>query len=116
MHARVTQWRVLPGKLSEFTDAVKGILPAVRSEAGFCGLVVLRTAEDPAPQATVISLWDSLEHLKASETNIWSITSGPYTGLVGNFFYEALRRVLAYCEEFPKIREHEVLTSELTSD
>jgi len=50
----------------------------------------------------VLSLWDSLDDLKASEKNL--------------FLYQAIARVLSYCEGFPAIREHEVLVSEFAAD
>lgn len=98
MHARVTQFRILPGKLNDFRAAAESLRPLLHKQAGFRALVVLRTGEGPQPEATVVSVWDSFEHLKGSEKNL--------------FLYQAISRVLAFCEGFPIIREHEVLVSE----
>jgi heme-degrading monooxygenase HmoA len=102
MHARVTQVRIRPGKLDEFTAAVGSVLPLTRQQEGFRALFVLRNAESGAQEASVISLWDSLDHLKNSEKNL--------------FLYQALARLLTFCEGFPIIREQEVLISEFAAD
>lgn len=98
MHARVTQFRILPDKLEDFRSASNSILPVIRKQAGFRALVVLRTGEAAAPEAIVVSVWDSLDALRASEKNL--------------FLYQAISRVLGYCEGFPLIKEHEVIVSE----
>ena len=102
MHARVTQVRILPGKLEDFVHAVHSILPLARQQAGFRALVVLRTAQAPVAEAMSVAVWDSLADLKASEKNL--------------FFYQALSRVLTLCEGFPRISEYEVLVSEFAAD
>lgn len=96
MHARVTQFRILPGKLDDFRAAVQSLIPLLNRQSGFRNLIVLRTTDGPAPEATVISVWNSLSDLKASEKNL--------------FLYQAISRVLEFCEGFPLIREHEVIT------
>ena len=102
MHARVTQARILPGKLKEFTGAVESMVPTARKQKGIRAVVVLKTkAQDPA-EVTIISLWDNFDDLKASEKNM--------------YFYQALSRVLTFCEGFPAVREHEVLISEFAVD
>lgn len=98
MHARVTQFRILPGKQEDFRAAVDSLIPLLRKQVGFRALLVLRTSEGPVPEATVVSIWNSLEDLKGSEKNL--------------FLYQALSRVLAFCEGFPIIREHQVMASE----
>lgn len=102
MHARVSQLRILPGKLEELTGAIQSVIPLSRKQAGFRALVVLRGGSDALPEATVISVWDSLEDLKASEKNL--------------YLYQAIARVLSFCESFPAIREQEVLVSEFAAD
>jgi len=102
MHARVTQVRIRPGKLDEFKGAIDSMLPLARQQEGFRALVVLRSAERGTQEASVISLWDSLDHLKNSEKNL--------------FLYQALARLLTFCEGFPVIREQEVLISEFAAD
>jgi heme-degrading monooxygenase HmoA len=102
MHARVTHFHVLPGKLKEFQAAVDSVIPMIRKQTGFRALVVLHSAQGAKPEATVFSLWDSIGDLKASEKNL--------------FLYRALSRVLSYCDGFPAIREQEVLVSEFAAD
>lgn len=102
MYARAAELRILPGKLEEFTRAFDSIIPEIRKQAGFRALVVLRSPEAANPEAITFSIWDSLADLKASEKNL--------------FLYQALSRVLGFCEGFPRIREHEVLVSEFAAD
>jgi heme-degrading monooxygenase HmoA len=102
MFARATELRILPGKLEEFTRNFDTIIPSIRRQTGFRALLVLRAAGQAAPEAMVVSVWDSLEDLKESENNL--------------FLYQALARVMGCCEGFPKIREHEVLVSEFAAD
>jgi heme-degrading monooxygenase HmoA len=99
MYARVSRVHILPGKLEEFCSAVDSVIPRAREQQGFRALIVLRNA-DPAKtaEATVISVWDSLEHLKDSERNL--------------YLYQAISRILGCCEGFPQISEQEVLVSE----
>ena len=99
MYARVTHLQILPEKMEEFRRAMETIRPEVRKQAGFRGLVVLREGTTNAPEATSIAMWESLEHLRASEKNL--------------FLYQALSRLLVLCKGFPTIREHEVLACEL---
>ena len=98
MHARVTQFRILPDKQEDFRAAIDSLLPLLHKQAGFRVLLVLRTSDGPVPEATVVSVWNSFEDLKGSEKNL--------------FLYQAISRVLAFCEGFPTIREHEVMVSE----
>lgn len=97
MHARVTQFRILPGKLEDFRAAAESIRPVIHKQHGFRALLVLRTSESPL-EATVISVWNSLSDLKGSEKNL--------------FLYQAISRVLEFCEGFPLIREHEVIAND----
>lgn len=106
MFARVMQVLILPGKLNEFLVAVDSLRPGLRKQAGFRAMMILRSAETPAKdgdereiQATTFTIWESMEHMRASETNM--------------FLYQALARMKAYCKGFPQIREEEVIASEL---
>jgi len=101
MHARVTHFYIQPGKTEGFRSAVNSLIPLIRKQQGFHALVVLHLP-GTKPEATVLSLWDSLDDLKGSEKNM--------------FLYQALSRVLSHCEGFPTIREHEVLVSEFAAD
>ena len=97
MHARVTRLRIRPGKLEEFVTAFDSIIPTIQKQAGFRALLVLRNPT-AAPEATVVSAWDSLEELRASEQNM--------------FLFQALARILSYCEGFPVTEEHELLVGD----
>ena len=98
MHVRVTQLRIIPGKVAEFSQALDSLLPAVRKQVGYRGLVVLRAGVEDKPEATTISMWQTLADLRATETNM--------------FYYEALRRLFDCCEGYPIMHEEEVLVSD----
>ena len=102
MHARVTQFRILPGKLEEFTHALQSMGPAIRKQEGFRSLLVLRADGGSTPEGQAIAVWDSLEDLRASEKNF--------------FFYSALAKVMACCQGFPAIAEQEVLLSQFAAE
>lgn len=100
MHTRITQFHIRQGKIEEFLESVDSLIPLMRQQQGFRALLVLRGDSLPAatPEATVITVWDSLDSLRASEENL--------------YFYRAMARVLEFSDGFPAIREHEVLASE----
>jgi heme-degrading monooxygenase HmoA len=102
MYARTTDVQIQRGKLAEFTNGVESILPALRKQRGFRALLVLRGADPASLNATIISVWDSLQDLKLSESNL--------------FLYQALARILTTSEGFPHMREHQVLLSEFAAD
>jgi len=98
MHARVTQFEILPGKVEDFAKAIESLIPLSRQQKGFCGIFVLHThATDPI-QVQVVSFWKTLEELDASEKNL--------------YFYQALSRVQAFAHGFPSIHVHRVLAGE----
>lgn len=101
MHARVTRLRILPGKIEQFTKAVDSMVPAARKQQGFRALLVLRTGDESHPEATTVSVWESLDDLRASESNM--------------FYFEALARLFSCCEGYPIMHEEEVLLSEFAS-
>jgi heme-degrading monooxygenase HmoA len=100
MYARVWKFGILPGKVEEFTAAVRSAIPIQQKQAGFRSLLALRTGPGEMLEATVVSVWDSLEDLRNSENPA---------------FQEMLARVLSYCEPRPSVREEEVLVSEIAS-
>jgi len=102
MHARLTQFRILPGKLEEFTRALQSMGPAIRKQRGFRALLVLRAEGGATPGGQTIAVWDSLEDLRDSERNF--------------FFYSALAKLMACCEGFPAIAEQEVLVSQFATE
>lgn len=98
MHARVWQLQIAPGKLDEFKAALDSLLPSVRQQVGFRGLVILKSDAGGKEGAQVIGLWESLELMRNSERS--------------PVFYQAMVRLKACSEGFPNIQEQEVLVSE----
>jgi quinol monooxygenase YgiN len=96
MYARVWRAGILPGQVEAFTDGIKAIMPILRAQPGFRGCVVLRSG--PAElEATLVSMWESMDALRNSETAI---------------FQQVLIDILSHCERHPQMREEEVLLSE----
>lgn len=98
MYARVTQYRVKPGKQEEFIEALTGSVPLMHDQRGFVAVLVLRSPGNNSHDLRVMTVWDSEEELLASERNL--------------YFYQAVSRALAFCEGFPTIREEEVVLSD----
>ena len=108
MFARVMHIHILPGKLNDLLAAVDSLMPTLKKQAGFRAMMILRSAETPASHgndrdisATSITLWDSMEHMRASEDNM--------------FLYQALARLKEFCKGFPQIREEEVIVETLSA-
>jgi heme-degrading monooxygenase HmoA len=99
MYARVWKAVILPGKVEDFATAINSIRPYLRKQAGFSGLVVLRTGPGEGLEATVVSMWASIDALRESETST---------------FQEAVVKVMSYCERHPLMREEEVMLSEFS--
>ena len=106
MYARVMQLRILPGKLNDYLMAVESLRPGLRKPAGFRAMMILRSPETPAKEgddreisATTFTIWESMEHMRASEKNL--------------FLYQAVARMQEHCKGFPQIHEEEVIASEL---
>lgn len=99
MYARVTQFHIVPDKLNSFLAAVQDAVPHAHQQRGFRALIVLR-AESAASTADVrvMSLWDSIEDLRAGEQNF--------------YFYQALAKVMVSAKGFPLIEAQEVLIAE----
>jgi heme-degrading monooxygenase HmoA len=97
MYARVWRLAVLPEMVEQFAAACRSVGTMNRKRAGWRGLTVLRGGQRDNPESTVVSLWDSLEELRASE---------------GQAFQKAVARALACCKEGGELREEEVLVCE----
>jgi heme-degrading monooxygenase HmoA len=100
MYARVWKFVILPGKVEEFVAVSKSMIPTYRRQAGFRGLLVLRSGPEEKLEATVVSAWESLVALRDSENSA---------------FQQALAHILTLCERRPFMREEEVLVSEFAS-
>ena len=95
MYARVTQYRVKPGKSDDFVAALSASIPLMHDQRGFVALLVMRNPGINSPDLRVLTVWDSEEELLASERNL--------------YFYQAVSRALAFSEGFPSIREEEIV-------
>jgi heme-degrading monooxygenase HmoA len=96
MHARVTQFHIMPEQLPQFLAAMQAALPHARQQKGFRGLLALRGgASATSVDVRVMSIWNSLEDLQAGEQNF--------------YFYQALAKVMAASKGFPLIESQEVL-------
>ncbi len=106
MYARVMKIQILPGKIDEFLAAVESLHPGLRKQSGFKAMLILCSPETPVKSsrdreidATTITVWETMEHMRASEQNM--------------FLYQALARMKVFCKGFPQIHEEEVIASEL---
>ena len=97
MYARVWKLVILPGKVEEFAAAANSIIPILRRQVGFRGLLVLRSGPGEKLEATAVSAWESLVALRNSENSA---------------FEQMLARILPLCEHHPSMREEEVMVSE----
>lgn len=97
MIARVTHYRIRPGKLEEFTATVESLTGAIDELKGFRVLLVLRD-EEPSDQGVMaISIWESEEDMNSSDSN--------------SLYYRAVSRLIGCCESFSPMHEQEVLVS-----
>ncbi|MGA7916879.1 MAG: antibiotic biosynthesis monooxygenase [Candidatus Acidiferrales bacterium] len=101
MVARVTHYRIRPGKLEEFSATVAPLIAAMDKLAGFRVLLVLRGETDDSRDAMAISVWDSAADLKNSDNDA--------------FYYEVLARLLSCCESFSPMHQQEVLVSKFAN-
>ena len=97
MYARVSEFRVPLEKLQGFISAVESVMPLIHKEAGFRAVLLLKGEGSPT-LVRAISVWDSLEDLRASEKSM--------------FLYRAISRVMEFSKGFPMMEESEVLLSD----
>jgi hypothetical protein len=62
------------------------------------GVLALASGKSESPDVTVVALWDSLQAIRASESNL--------------FLTQAISRFLACCDGLPHITEQELLASD----
>lgn len=97
MVARVTRYRIRPGKIKEFAATTEALTAHLDQRDGFRALIILR-GEDPEGQdATAISIWESAEKMKSTEND--------------QHYYEAIKLLMGYCESFSPMHVHEVIHS-----
>ena len=98
MHARVWQLHIRPGKVQDFKDTLSSVVDMARQQAGYRGVLALRSGKSESPDVTVVALWDSLQAIRASENNL--------------FLTQAISCFLACCAGLPHITEQELLASD----
>jgi heme-degrading monooxygenase HmoA len=102
MHARVTQFHIVPEHLPQFLAAMHAALPHAQRQKGFRGLLALRGgASATSIDVRVMSFWNSVEDLQAGEQNF--------------YFYQALAKVMSASKGFPLIESQEVLFADFGS-
>ena len=101
MVARVTHYRIRPGKVEEFAATVKPLIAVMDKLAGFRVLLVLRGEDPDGRDATAISIWNSIEDLKNCDND--------------TFYYDVLARLIRCCESFSPMHQQEVLVSKFGS-
>jgi heme-degrading monooxygenase HmoA len=101
MVARVTRYRIRPGKVEEFAATTKSLMATLDKLEGFRALIVLRGEDPSGRDATAISVWDSLEQMKSSENN--------------EFYYDSIKRLMSFCESFSPMHQHEVIESKFAN-
>lgn len=103
MHARVTQFHIVPEQLAQFLSTIQAAIPLARQQNGFRGLLVLRGDSGPSSMdVRVMSIWNSLEDLRAGEQNF--------------YFYQGLAKVMAASKGFPLIESQEILLAALDDE
>jgi heme-degrading monooxygenase HmoA len=101
MVARVTHYRIRPGKLEEFTATVQSLTGAMDKLKGFRVLLVLRGDEAASQEVTAISTWDSVEDMKDSDSD--------------SFYYHVVSKLIGCCESFSPMHEQEVMVSKFAN-
>jgi heme-degrading monooxygenase HmoA len=101
MVARVTHYRIRPGKLDEFTATVQSLTAAMDKLKGFRVLLVLRGDETASQEVTAISTWDSIEDMKDSDSD--------------SFYYHVVSKLIGCCESFSPMHEQEVMVSKFAN-
>jgi heme-degrading monooxygenase HmoA len=101
MVARVTHYRVRPGKLDEFATTVQSLTSAMDKLKGFRVLLILRGDEAASQEVTAISTWDSIEDMKDSDSD--------------SFYYHVVSKLIGCCESFSPMHEQEVMVSKFAN-
>jgi heme-degrading monooxygenase HmoA len=101
MVARVTHYRIRPGKLEEFTATVQSLTAAMDKLKGFRVLLVLRGDEPSGQEAMAMSIWDSVEDMKDTDSD--------------SFYYHVVSKLIGCCESFSPMHEQEVMVSKFAN-
>ena len=98
MHARVWQLHLRPGMVQDFQHILSSLVELAREQDGYRGIVALSSGKSESPDVTLITLWDSLEAIRASENSL--------------FLTQAISRFLVCCDGLPHITEQNLLASD----
>jgi heme-degrading monooxygenase HmoA len=98
MYARVWRIGLLPENIERFGSACRSVGVVNKKTAGYRGLLILRGGPLDSPEATVVSLWESLAALRASESDA---------------FQKAVAGALACSKPGAALREEEILLWEI---
>jgi len=102
MVARITRYRIRPGKEEEFQATMERRMCHLDTLAGFRFFLLLH-AEDPRTrEVTSISVWDCVENM----------TSGENTSI----YYESVKSLIGVCETFSPTHHHDVLKTKFAHD
>jgi heme-degrading monooxygenase HmoA len=101
MVARVTHYRIRPGKLEEFSATVQSLTAAMDKLKGFRVLLVLRGDDSSGQEAMAMSIWDSVEDMKDSDSD--------------SFYYHVVSKLIGCCESFSPMHEQEVMVSKFAN-
>jgi len=97
MVARVTRYRIRPGRVEEFISTAESLMGMLDKLEGFRAFFLLRGENPDGRDATSVSMWDSVEHMKSSEND--------------KFYYAVIKSLMGCCESFSPMHVHEVLKS-----
>jgi len=95
MVARVTRYRIRPGKVEEFAATIESLMSALDRLEGFRLFLMVRGEDPSGRDATSISIWESTEQMKSNENS--------------RLYYDVIKTVMGCCESFSPMHEHEVM-------
>ena len=101
MVARVTHYKIRPGKMEEFFTIAQSFIPAMDKLHGFRALLVLRGEEKDSRDAMAISVWDSAADMSDSDND--------------ELYFKGLAQLIGCCETFSPMHVQEVLLSKFAN-
>lgn len=101
MVARVTHYKIRPGKMEEFVATAQALTPTLDKLHGFRVLLILRGEDKDSQDAMAISVWDSVSDMKNSDND--------------EFYFKTLSKLIGCCESFSPMHVEEVLLSKFAN-